>query len=87
MLPAPSADRIMKYHGPGICGIRLAMARVRRKATASDLKNPGDPFEPEQPKTKDNALYPDKYFREISITKAQYEAMRKFGENPAAGGL
>ena len=38
-------------------------------------------------KHNDNTLYPDKYSRTIEITKAQYDAMQKFGENPAAGGL
>ena len=50
-------------------------------------KKPGDPFGPGKITDQDNVLYPDKYSREISITKAQYEAMRKFGENPAAGGF
>ena len=48
---------------------------------------PGVPFGPGKITGQDNVLYPDKYSREISITKAQYEAMRKFGENPAAGGF
>ena len=32
---------------------------------------------------KDNTLYPKKYSRTIEITKAQYDAMQKFGEKPA----
>ena len=35
----------------------------------------------------DNALYPERYSRTIEITKAQYDAMKQFGENPAAGGF
>ena len=50
-------------------------------------KKPREPFWPGKITNQDNVLYPDRYSREISITKAQYEAMRKFGENPAAGGF
>ena len=40
---------------------------------------------PGERKRNDNALYPERYSRTIEITKAQYDAMKKFGENPAAG--
>ena len=42
---------------------------------------------PGKPTKNDDALYPKKYSRTINITKAQYDAMKKFGENPAGGGL
>ena len=42
---------------------------------------------PGEPKYNDNALYPERYSRTIEITKAQYDAMKKFGKNPAAGGF
>ena len=50
------------------------------------------PIEPEasgpgERKRNDNALYPERYSRTIEITKAQYDAMKKFGKNPAAGGF
>ena len=48
---------------------------------------PGDPSGPGERKPNDNALYPERYSRTIEITKAQYDAMQKFGKDPKAGGF
>ena len=37
--------------------------------------------------SNDNTLYPERYSRTIEITKAQYDAMQKFGKDPKAGGF
>ena len=42
---------------------------------------------PGELKRKDNTLYPERFERTIEITRAQYEAMQKFGKDPKAGGF